>query len=77
LNPITGENITSNEQFVVNVNRDLNCDEINTPISDQEIMQSIDQLRAHRSPRPAGDCLGKYKNSIRHIILPFLKAYEK
>jgi hypothetical protein len=38
-------------------------------------MQSIDHLRANRSPGPDGVCLEMYmyKHSI-HIILPFLNA---
>ena len=59
---------------MANVNREnSNCDELNIPISDLEIRQSIHHLRANKSPGPDGVCLEMYKHTI-HIILPFLNA---
>ena len=65
-------NVYEDANFLVNVNHDhFNCVELNIPISDLEVRQSINKLHANRSPGPDGVCLEMYKHSF-HIILSFL-----
>ena len=52
--------------------RNLDVSQLNTSISEAEIVESIKHLHIKKSPGPDGICIELYKY-IMHIITPYLK----
>lgn len=67
---VNGDN-TDNE--LKNIVHDVNSDELNMPISDSEIIESVNNINNNRSPGEDGICIELYKYVIDDI-LPFLNA---
>ena len=62
-----------NEHLLQNITQDHDCNDLDRPISNAEILSSIKSINSNRSPGPDGICIEMFK-SMQNDILPFLNA---
>jgi len=70
LNPVDVNTNVNGDDFPAML-RNPNIDILNMPITDEEIIRSVNTLKSNRSPGNDGICLKMYKNTI-YNILPYL-----
>ena len=62
---------SENEHLLQNITQDHDCNDLDRPISNTEIISSIKSIHSNRSPGPDGICIEMFK-SMQNEILPFL-----
>ena len=65
--------INQHEDVLRNITQDHESEDLDIPISDQEIINSTKSIHTNRSPGPDGVCIEMLKETLT-TILPYLKV---
>ena len=64
---------TENKNLLQNIVQENDSNDLERPITNEEISSSIKSIHSNRSPGPHGICIEMFKN-IQNEILPFLNS---
>ena len=69
----TDDNENNGENVLNHIVQEHDSNDLDEPISNDEIIRTINNLKANRSPGPDGICIEMFQNTINEI-LPFLNS---